>query len=85
MALLAKLGSVRNPAELVDLAAKLGDAVVLSDTLSMPEAVGMAWEMRGLGAAQITRIQIPVEQTVTPDGGFALRPTVPFAELLADL
>lgn len=84
LAMLGRLKTMRSPAALSGIAESLGDTVVLDETLSMGDAVAMAWDMRSLSAARIRRATVPAEPVVTQDGSFALRATVPFSELLED-
>ena len=60
----------------------MGDSVVLSESLSMGDAVALAWDLRSLPSSQIRRIVIPTEVEATSDGSFALRAVVPFRELI---
>ncbi|MCL1598290.1 MAG: LCP family protein, partial [Actinomycetia bacterium] len=81
-AMLAKMKTMRSPAALAGIAESVGDSVVLSESLSMGDAVAMAWDLRSVPSFRIRRIVIPTESEVTPDGSFALRAVVPFRELL---
>jgi hypothetical protein len=83
-AMLSRLKAMRSPVALAGIAESVGDMVVLSDSLSMGDAMAMAWGLRSLPSASIRRIIVPTEPTVTPDGSFALRATVPFLDLLED-
>ncbi|MEA3502616.1 MAG: LCP family protein [Actinomycetota bacterium] len=80
--MLAKLKSMRSPADLAGLAGGLGDAIVLDESLSMGDAVAMAWDLRSVPSSRIRRIVVPTEPAVTEDGSFALRGLVPFRDLL---
>lgn len=81
-AMLAKMKTMRSPAALAGIAESVADSVVLSESLSMGDAVAMAWDLRSVPSSRIRRIVIPTEPEVTPDGSFALRALVPFRELL---
>ena len=84
-ALLARAKTLRSPGSLTDLVASLDDgAVVLDESLSMTEAIGLAWELRSTPAASIRRIVLPVEPTVTLDGRYAVRATRTMLEVLAE-
>ncbi len=80
--MLAKMKTMRSPTALAGIAESVGDSVVLSDSLSMGDAVGMAWDLRSVPSSSIRRIIVPTESVVTEDGSFALRGLVPFRELL---
>lgn len=82
LAMLGRLRTLRSPAALSGIAESLGDSVVLDESLSMGEAVAMAWDLRSLSASRIRRIVVPAEPVVTEDGSFALRGTTPFLDLL---
>ena len=81
-AMLAKMKTMRSPAALAGIAESVGDSVVLSESLSMGDAVAMAWDLRGIPSSQIRRIVVPTEPVVMDDGSFAVRALVPFQELL---
>ncbi len=81
-AMLARLKTMRSPAALAGITGNLRDAVVLGESLSMNNAVGMAWDLRSVPSSRIRRIVVPTEPVVISDGSFALRATVPFRELL---
>ena len=82
-AMLAKMKTMRSPAALAGIAESVGDSVVLSESLSMGDAIGMAWDLRSVPSSSIRRIVVPTESVVTEDGSFAVRASVPFQELLA--
>jgi anionic cell wall polymer biosynthesis LytR-Cps2A-Psr (LCP) family protein len=82
LALLAELKGLRTPGAVADLAGEVSDAVQLDETLSMGEAIGLAWDLRRVSASSIQRPTIPVEATATEDGSFALVPLAPFLEVI---
>src|SRR5665811_579369 len=81
-AILARLKAMRSPTALAGIAGSLGDTVSLDESLSMGDAVAMAWDLRSVPSSRIRRIVVPTEPAATADGSFALRATVPFRELL---
>ena len=81
-AMLAKMKTMRSPAALAGIAEAAGDSVVLSESLSMGDAIVMAWDLRSVPSSSIRRIVVPTESVVMEDGSFALRSLVPFRELL---
>ena len=81
-AMLAKMKTMRSPAALAGIAESVVDSIVLGESLSMVDAVGMAWGLRSVPSSSIRRIAVPTESVVTEDGSFALRALVPFRELL---
>jgi hypothetical protein len=82
LAMLSRLKTMRSPTALAGVAGSLGDTIVLGESLSLNDAVGMAWDLRSVSSSRIRRIIVPTEPAVTADGSFALRATVPFRELL---
>lgn len=83
-ALLGRLKGMRDPGTLVAISEQLSDLVVLSESLSLTEAVGMGWDLRSTPSSRFRRVILPTEATTTPDGDFARRATIEFAELLED-
>jgi LCP family protein required for cell wall assembly len=81
-ALLDRLKTLRSPADLAGMAESLGSAIVLGDTLQLAEAVSMVWDLRSVSGSSIRTLTIPTEATTLPDGSFAVRATVTFAELI---
>jgi LCP family protein required for cell wall assembly len=82
LALLAELKGLRTPGAVADLAGEVSEAVQLDETLSMGEAIGLAWDLRRVSASSIQRPTIPVEASATEDGSFALVPLAPFLEVI---
>ena len=64
--MLARLKEMRSPAALAGIAESLGDTVVLDESLSMGDAVAMAWDLRSAPPSTIRRIIVPTEPAVTP-------------------
>ncbi len=81
--MLEKLNDFRSPSGLSRVVEGLSGAFVLDDQMSLGEAVGIAWGLRGLDPGQIARPILPVEPGVTEAGGFALVPAAAFSEVLA--
>jgi LCP family protein required for cell wall assembly len=81
-ALLKRLKTVRSPADLAGMAEALGSAIVLDETLQLAEAVSMVWDLRSVSGSSIRTLTVPTEATALPDGSFAVRATVTFAELI---
>ncbi len=81
-ALLDKLKAIRSPSELAALAEKLGDAMVLDETLGLSDAVSMVWNLRSVSSSSIRTLTVPTEPTTLDDGSFAVRATMSFSDLL---
>jgi LCP family protein required for cell wall assembly len=83
--LFKELKSFGSPTELTAKVAGLADAFVLDDTLSITDAVGLAWAMRDINLADINRIEIPVRLTRSKSGQSIIVATMPFDELLISI
>jgi LCP family protein required for cell wall assembly len=81
-ALLDRLKTIRSPTDLAGMAEDLGSTIVLDETLGLAEAVSMVWDLRSVSGSSIRTLTIPTEPTTLPDGSFAVRATVTFAELI---
>lgn len=82
---LGRVREMRSPTTLNSVARELDELIVLSDSLHIPEAVGMAWHLRGTPADRIHQVIVPTEDFVSEDGEYVRRATTEFAELLEDL
>jgi LCP family protein required for cell wall assembly len=83
--LFKELKSFNSPSQLTAQVAGLADAFVLDDTLSLADAVGLAWTMRDIDLLDINRLEIPVRLTRSSTGQSIVVATVPFDELLASI
>ena len=81
-ALLDRLKNIRSPGDLAGIAEELGSAIVLDETLGLAEAVSMVWDLRSVSGSSIRTLTIPTESTTLPDGSFAVRATVTFADVI---
>jgi LCP family protein required for cell wall assembly len=81
-ALLDQLKGIRSPSDLAGLAEDLGSAIILDETLQLADAVSMVWDLRAVSGSSIRTITVPTEATILPDGSFAVRATITFAELI---
>ena len=84
-AVLARVRQIQSPTSLTRLAQELDELFVISESLTIPEAVGMAWELRSTPPGEISRLIVPTQSFVTEDGEFVRRATAEFGELLEDL
>lgn len=80
--LFKELKSFESPSELTAQVAGLVDAFVLDDTLSITDAVGLAWGMRDMDLEDINRLEIPVRLARSKSGQSILVATMPFDEFL---
>ncbi|MFH1329579.1 MAG: LCP family protein [Actinomycetota bacterium] len=79
---LSRLKAFRSITEFSALVEDLADAFTIDDQLSLGDAIGLAWDMRGLNIASIRRPSIPAATYVTDAGAYVLLPQAPFTEVL---
>ncbi len=79
---LSRLKSFRSVTEFSALVEDLTDAFSIDEGLSLSEAIGLAWDMRGIDIGSIQRPTIPVTNYVTEAGAYVLLPQTSFAEVL---
>lgn len=84
LSMLEKASDFDSPQEMAGMVRSLSNAFTLDDQLGLGEAVGVAWDLRGLSPSAIVRITIPVDPHETADGAQVLVATVPFDELLSE-
>ncbi len=80
-----KLTSFSSLASFQGVASSLSNAVRLDSSLSFTNALGLAWQYRGLGKSQVNRISLDYENYRTPQGALVLAPTESFNEALASV
>jgi LCP family protein required for cell wall assembly len=78
--LLERLSGFNSPGEVVALVESVADAFTLDEGLSLTDAVGIAWDLRGMSASSVRTPEIPVKFTITNGGAEVLVPTETFAE-----
>jgi LCP family protein required for cell wall assembly len=79
--MIGKLSGFSNPAEIVSLANAASGAFTLDAGLSLTDAVGIAWDLRGR-AGSIRSPRIAVDSYVTEAGAWVLVPVEPFFETI---
>ena len=84
-AVLSRVRQMQSPTSLTRLAQELDELFVISESFTIPQAVGMAWELRDTSPGRINRLIVPTESFVTEDGEFVRRATAEFGELMEDL
>jgi LCP family protein required for cell wall assembly len=84
LAMLEKAAEFDSPQELAGVVRSVSSAFTLDDQLSLGDAVGLAWDLRGLDRSDIVRLTIPVEDYRTSEGALVLVPTAPFNSLLEE-
>jgi len=81
--LLGKLKGFDSVTSLGALAGDLAGTFVLDDTLSLPDAVALAWSLRSLRPEAVHTLTIPTV-SASHDGVYVLLPARPFARVLID-
>ncbi len=79
--LLGKLKNYNSPTSLLALSDSLAGAFVISDDLALPNAVALAWSLRGTNRDSIVQFKIPIANHRTDAGAAVLLPTRSFASL----
>lgn len=82
--LFSKLQTFGSPTELTAQVASVADAFTLDDTLSMADAVGLAWGMRDISLDEIKRLSIPVRLTRSKTNQSILVATESFDQVLIE-
>ncbi|MDK1016675.1 MAG: LCP family protein [Actinomycetota bacterium] len=82
--LFKELKSFSSPTELTAQVASLADVFTLDNTLSLPAAVSLAWELRDFDLSDVKRLKIPVRLTRTKSGQSILVATMSFDEVLVE-
>ncbi len=79
---LSRLKSFRSIAEFGALVQSLAGTFTIDEGLSLGDAIGLAWDLRGVDADSVRRPAIPVSNYLTPGGAEVLLPQASFAEVL---
>jgi len=80
-----KLTSFSSLSSFQSVATSLSRSVRLDSGLSFTNALGLAWQYRGLGKSQVNRISLDYDNYRTPQGALVLAPTESFNAVLADV
>lgn len=83
--LAGKLKSIESPQQLTQLVASLADAFTLSESLSLTDAISLAWGFRDVDVASINRLIIPVKLSRSPTNQSILIMTLTPREVIAEL
>jgi LCP family protein required for cell wall assembly len=81
---LVRLKAFRSATEFAALVEDLSDAFTIDDALTLGDAIGLAWDMRGVDITSIKRPTIPVADYITDGGAYVLLPQASFAEVLEE-
>ena len=80
-----KLKNFESPQQLTRIVASVADAFSLSDTLTLADAISLAWSMRDIDIETINRIEIPVELGRSPTNQSILTATADVKDLIAEV
>jgi LCP family protein required for cell wall assembly len=81
--MMGRLADFTSPQSLTSMAMALAPHITVDDTLTIGDAVNLAWIMRDLGSGDITELEIPVIDHITEDGAAVLVPVTPVDETVA--
>lgn len=84
LTMLEKASEFDSPQELAGVVRSVSNAFTLDDKLTLPRAISVAWDLRGLNREDIVRLSVPVEDYRTADGALVLVATKPFDTLLEE-
>jgi LCP family protein required for cell wall assembly len=83
LAILGRAKQIRNPAGLADLVTAAGSALTLDETLSLRDAVRLAWRLRRTPLDDIVRVTLPTELRLTDEGTLLREPTATLLDVVA--
>jgi LCP family protein required for cell wall assembly len=83
--LAGKIKSFESPQQLTKTIASVAGAFTLSDTLSLADAISLAWSLRGIEVEEINRLVIPVRLTRSPTNQSILVSTLTIKEVIAEM
>jgi len=83
--LASELQAFESPKQLTQTVASVADAFTLSDTLSLTDAISLAWSLRGIDVEEINRVVIPVKLSRSPANQSILIATAPIKEVIAEV
>lgn len=79
-----KLKEFDSPQQLTHKVASVADAFTLSDTLSITDAISLAWSVRSIELDDIRRLEIPVQLGRSPANQSILRATKDVADVISE-
>jgi LCP family protein required for cell wall assembly len=82
--LAAALKDFDSPQQLTQTVASVANAFTLSDTISITDAISLAWSVRSIDLENIQRLEIPVVLGRSPTNQSILRATQDVKELISD-
>lgn len=79
---LSRLKAFSSVTEFSSLVEEVSDAFTIDEELTLGDAIGLAWDMRGINIPSIQRPIIPTATFINEDGAYVLLPQASFAEVL---
>ena len=83
LSMMGSLGDFSSPQDITSVAQSLAPYVTVDASLSLLDAVGLAWTMRDLGSGSVEELDIPVSDVTTDSGAAVLVPAVDIAGVVA--
>jgi LCP family protein required for cell wall assembly len=83
--LAAKVASLGSLSRFDDIARAVSNSVRLDSEWSLADAVRLAWKYRGITSDEVKRFEVQADNFIAPGGAQVLIPSVPFADLLAEV
>jgi anionic cell wall polymer biosynthesis LytR-Cps2A-Psr (LCP) family protein len=83
--LAAKVASLGSLSRFDDIARAVSNSVRLDSEWSLADAVRLAWKYRGITTDEVKRFEVQADNFIAPGGAQVLIPSVPFADLLAEV
>ena len=83
LTMMASLGDFGSPQAVTSMAQVVAPYVTVDADLSLLDAVSLAWTMRGLGQGSIRELDIPVTDSISPNGAAILLASVDISEVVA--
>ncbi len=79
-----KLKSFSSPQQLTEVVNAIADTFVLSNTLTLTDAISLAWSARDIDIAEINRLEIPVRLSRSPSNQSILVETTSPKDVIAN-
>lgn len=82
--LIKKLKTFSSPQQLTEVVSAIADTFILSDTLSLTDAISLAWSARDIDVESINLLEIPVRLSRSPSNQSILVETVSPKDVIAN-
>lgn len=81
--MMASLSSFSSPQAVTAAAQAVAPFLTVDSSLTLLEAVSIAWTMRGLSSGSVIELSVPVYEFTTEQGAAVLLPSIPVDEIVA--